>query len=102
MVSCLQRNNCCEVAPGAVASNGESVWVAANIGRVRVHPLDGGVTVDYRRRVEVLGRQPVCDRYNDGAGAGGQFPADRIVGVQVAEPKSTAVVVDEDRLPLSA
>ena len=45
----------------------------------------------------MLGGQPVVDGHHDGLRADGVRASDRVVGVEIAERKTPAVVEDDDR-----
>ena len=50
---------------------------------------------------QVLGRQPIADRRDETTGAGRDLAADAVMGVEVADDPSAAMVIDEQRrIPL--
>ena len=60
-------------------------------------PLERGPAVVDAGRERVLGCQPVVDGHHDGLRADGVRASDRVVGVQITERKTPAMVEDDDR-----
>ena len=86
-----------EVAARAVAGQRDPHRVAANLRGMLRHPARRGQGVVGRGGEGVLRREPVAHRYDHAAGAGAERPADRVVGVEVAEHPTTAVEEDHER-----
>ena len=86
-----------EVGAGRVAGDGNPVRVAAQLGGVLADPLQRGPAVVHPGRERMLRGEPVVDGHHDGLGADGVCAGDRIVGVQVAQRETAAVVEDDDR-----
>ena len=86
-----------EVGTGGVAGDGDPVRVAAQLRGVFADPPQRGPAVDHAGRERMLGGQPVVDGHHDGIGTDGMRAGDRVVGVEITERKTPAVIEDDDR-----
>ena len=92
------RNDCGEVAAGAVAAHPHPLRIGAERLGVRERPRVGSGCVFDRRRERVLGREAVVDREHVGARVPAQQPAQAVVRVEIAEHEAAAVEVRQQRL----
>ena len=91
------RYDCRQVAAGAVAADGDLAGDRPEIAGVFVGPPKRRIGVVDRGGCRVLRRQPVIDRQHVHVGVAAGQPAQRIVGVQVADHPAAAVVEDQQR-----
>ncbi len=84
-----------EIAPRAVAADGQAVGSGAQRARPISHPGQDRPRVVQPGREAVLGRQAVVGRDHDGLHAVGQRAAQRVDAVQVAHDPAAAVQVEQ-------
>ena len=86
-----------QVGAGRVTRDGNPIRVAAQRGGVLGGPLQRRPAVVHPGRERVFRGEPVVDGYHDRLGADGVCASDRVVGVQIAERETPAVVEDDER-----
>ena len=95
LVACHQRHDGRQIAARAVAADAEPRWINFQTGRVCGNPDKRCERIIDRGRKPVLRRQPVVDRNHARTTAVGKLPAERIVGIEIADHPAAAVVVDQ-------
>lgn len=84
-----------EIPAGAVTGDGDPGGVGAEVPGVTAGPVEHRGALSQRGREAMLGGQAVVQREQAEPACGDEIPADRVVGIQVAENEAAAVDVDD-------
>ena len=79
------------------AHHRDAAWIRVQAGTVLDGVAQARFDIVQRGGTRIFGRQPVVDRDHQTAGPAGQLHALRVIGVQVAGHKATAVRVHNQR-----
>ena len=91
-----QRDGGRQVAAGALAADGDTTGIDAELLGVRERPTSDGLTVVQACRVRVLGCEAVLDGHDDGVSAVGELAGDVVHDPDAADAEAAAVEVHDE------